>query len=101
GEQRTGVTTFFIRQEIDTGDVLMQEAVAIGPEETAGELHDRLMTIGASLMVRTIQALARGSIERVPQEEVSARSVYHAPKLTPENCRIDWTRNAQQVHDHI
>lgn len=99
GESRTGVTTFFIRQEIDTGDVIATESTPIGPEETAGELHDRLMAIGSSLLVRSVRDIFAGHVSPHPQSDGPVR--HSAPKLTPENCRIDWRRSAQEVHDHI
>ena len=100
GERRTGVTTFFIRHEIDTGDMIAQESTDIGPEETAGDLHDRLKLLGAPLVVRTVRAILGGGVERLAQPSTGT-SLRHAPKLTPENTRIDWTASAQQVHDHV
>ncbi len=100
GEQRTGVTTFFIRQEIDTGDVIAMEGTGIGPDETAGELHDRLMRIGSALIVSSVHGIFDGTVKPMAQN-ASVLSVHPAPKLTPENCRIDWSRTARQVHDHI
>jgi len=99
GEKRTGVTTFMIQQEIDTGDLLFQESVEIGPEDTAGDVHDRLMTTGAALMVRTVHALFDGSLKPVPQEMNA--SIPTAPKLTPINTRIPFNCAAEQVNDLI
>ncbi len=99
GEERTGVTTFFIRHEIDTGDMIASETTTIGIEETAGELHDRLMHIGASLIVRSVQQVLNGEVHPIPQPSIGA--MHAAPKLTPANCRIDWKESAQRVHDHI
>lgn len=101
GEQRTGVTTFFIQEAIDTGAILLREGTSIAPEETAGELHDRLMTIGSALLARTVKDILDGTAQAVPQEELMHGTLHHAPKLTPANCRIDWRRNAKEVHDHI
>ena len=100
GERRTGVTTFFIRQEIDTGDVIAKEDTDIGPDETAGELHDRLMGIGSALIVSSVRRIFDGTVTPKPQS-APGKPIRLAPKLTPENCRIDWNRPAQQVHDHI
>lgn len=100
GEQRTGVTTFFIRQEIDTGDVIATEGTEIGPDETAGELHDRLMRLGSALVVASVHSIFEGTVMPIAQN-ASGSTVHPAPKLTPENCRIVWSRPAQQVHDHI
>jgi methionyl-tRNA formyltransferase len=100
GEVRTGVTTFFIQQAIDTGDLVYREETSIAPDETAGELHDRLMMIGADLVVRSVQAILAGTVTRLPQV-ADHGPLRAAPKLTPENCRIDWAQDAQRVHDHI
>lgn len=101
GEERTGATTFFINEKIDTGDLLLREETAIGPDENAGVLHDRLMVIGAELLTRTAKNIFDGSTETVPQDEFAEASFREAPKLTPANCRIDWNRSAQQIHDHV
>ncbi len=98
GERRTGATTFKIQHEIDTGDVLLQEELEIGDNETAGELHDRLMVSGASLMVRTVQGLFSGSLSAVPQQQGATHA---APKLTPENCRIQWNTSARDIHNRV
>jgi len=98
GEKRTGATTFMIRHEIDTGDILLQQELAIGDEETAGELHDRLMVCGASLMVRTVRGLFAGSLVPVPQQE---RPTHAAPKLTPENCGVQWSAGAEVIHNLV
>ena len=100
GEERTGVTTFFIRHEIDTGAMIHREETSIGPDETAGELHDRLMRIGASLIVKSVTGIFTGNVRPVPQNANDAPH-HAAPKLTPENCRIDWRADATAVHDHI
>lgn len=100
GEERTGVTTFFIRQEIDMGDVIQREEASIAPDESAGELHDRLMRIGASLIVKSVKDIFNGNVVPMPQN-VGTADVKTAPKLTPENCRIDWRSDVASVHDHI
>jgi methionyl-tRNA formyltransferase len=99
GEQRTGVTTFRIQQEIDTGDILLQEAIAIGPDETAGELHDRMMQVGAALMVRTVHGLANGTLTPVPQ--TVSGTVHAAPKLGPDTARLEFACPAAKVHDLV
>lgn len=101
GEERTGVTTFFIRHEIDTGDIIASEAVTIGAEETAGELHDRLMRTGATLLARTVSNLFADRASRSPQRVDPDAPTHHAPKLTPAIARIDWSRPVRSVHDHI
>ncbi len=101
GERETGVTTFFIRQEIDTGDIIDCERLAIGPDENVGQLHDRLMHTGSHLLVRTVRSILTGTAQRAAQHEGLNTSLQHAPKLNPDNCRIDWKRSAQEVHDHV
>lgn len=101
GERTTGLTTFFIQQEIDTGDLLLSTDLPIGAEETAGELHDRMMMEGGELIVRTVQDLAHGDLHPKPQTVDAHGLLRAAPKLTPDNCRIVPARPAQQVHDHI
>lgn len=99
GEERSGVSTFMISHDIDTGDLLMQRELAIAPDETAGELHDRMMTVGAELMVETVHGLARKSLTPVPQDHASA--THAAPKLDTDTCHIDFSRSAADVHDLI
>jgi methionyl-tRNA formyltransferase len=101
GSSRTGLTTFFIRQQIDTGDLIDSEALSIGPDETAGELHDRMMALGAELLTRTVQDIFAGRAARTPQEAEGNTTLQEAPKLTPTLARIHWSRTAQQVHDHV
>lgn len=99
GETETGVTTFFITHEIDTGALLLQSKVAIGPDETAGELHDKLMFTGAELLVKTVADIAVGSID--PQPQVTSDRLKHAPKLFKDQCRIDWQHTALQIHNLV
>ncbi len=102
GEKETGITTFLIEKEIDTGHILLQEKVAITPEMDAGELHDILMLRGSALLVRTVDAIAAGSISPVPQQSVmNGRPVHQAPKLFKDDCRIDWSKSAIQIHNFI
>ncbi|MBL7806796.1 MAG: methionyl-tRNA formyltransferase [Saprospiraceae bacterium] len=98
GEQETGLTTFLLQHEIDTGDLLMQEKVSIGPDETAGELHDRMMLIGAKLVLKSVQELENGRIKTFPQNDSEAT---HAPKIFLDTCRIPLEKSAQEVHNHI
>jgi methionyl-tRNA formyltransferase len=99
GETVTGVTTFFLKHEIDTGDVIFSEQVEIGPNETAGELHDKLMETGAQLLVKTINAIEDGSYTEQPQ--VQSEDSKHAPKIFKDFCEINWTQPAAQVHNLI
>ena len=99
GETITGVTTFRLRHEIDTGPILLQEKVDIGPDMNAGELHNRLMDSGAGLIVRTLKGLADGSLKE--QEQDTSRELHSAPKLHTESCRIQWDQTASQVRNKI
>ena len=107
GETVTGVTTFLLQQEIDTGNILMTDEVEIGAEETAGELHDKLMTVGAALLVKTIKALEQGDYEEKSQDTISGSNpdgdtgLKHAPKLFKEDCKLDWNLPAQDVFNKI
>ncbi|HNY03519.1 MAG TPA: methionyl-tRNA formyltransferase [Bacteroidales bacterium] len=103
GESETGVTTFFLNDRIDEGKILLTEKTAIGPDETAGELHDRLMVIGAELVLRTVEGIISGGVSEVPQEEmiVSASDLKTAPKLFREDARIDWTRPVGELYNFI
>lgn len=101
GETETGVTTFLLQHEIDTGDILLQQRIPIGEQETAGELHDRMMVIGATLLVKTIQGLAENALQSVSQAMISAENFRKAPKILQENCRINWQQSVQIVHNLI
>jgi methionyl-tRNA formyltransferase len=98
GDAESGVMVMRMEEGLDTGPVAMAERLAIGPDMTAGELHDRLAPLGADLMVRAMGALARGSLQLVPQAEVG---VTYAAKLDKAETRIDWARPATDVHNHI
>jgi methionyl-tRNA formyltransferase len=99
GEKETGVTTFFIDDKIDTGAILLQEAAVIGSDETAGELHDRLMTLGAGLVIRTVDLIAAGKAVARPQGENSGLKT--APKLNKDNCRIQWDQPLVVIYNQI
>jgi len=101
GETHTGLTTFFINSTIDTGDILLREVVEIDPHENAGTLHDRMMHIGASLLVHTVKNVMDGTVQPIPQLEFVGDDIHEAPKLTPENCRLDWSLPAERILDHI
>ena len=99
GEPFTGVTTFKLQHDIDTGNILLQERFPIGEKETAGEVHDRMKEIGAALLVRTIDGLAAGNLHDIPQD--TNQSLKHAPKIFTETCRIDWTKSVTEIYDLI
>jgi methionyl-tRNA formyltransferase len=104
GEKITGVTTFRLKHEIDTGDILLQESFPIGTHENAGQLHDRMKEIGAHLLVTTVRGLADGSLEPKPQAAVAAEEhiqINHAPKIHTETCRIDWSQPVENVFNLV
>ncbi len=102
GEKQTGVTTFLIDHQIDTGNILFQEKVDIGNSETAGELHNRLMKAGADLVVKTVNSIVKGNMKPIPQESLLAdRQVRKAPKIFKEDCRISWSDNVDSVYNFI
>lgn len=103
GEKVTGVTTFFIDEQIDTGKILLQESTAIGAGETAGELHDRLMDLGASLVLKTVGQLSAGTLLAKPQSQYldPASILNKAPKIFKEDCRIDWNLSGEKVFNLI
>jgi methionyl-tRNA formyltransferase len=99
GEAETGVTTFMLRHEIDTGPVMFQTRTAIQPDDNAGTVYERLMHEGAMLVVKTIQAIAAGNIPQIPQD--LSQPAPHAPKIFRETCQIDWQRPAQELHNFV
>ena len=99
GEKKTGATTFFINEKIDEGNILLQEEIPVFPNEIAGSLHDRLMEMGAKLIVKTLDGLAENSIIEKPQPEVSEPK--NAFKIFKEDTKIDWTENSETVHNFI
>lgn len=103
GEVETGVTTFKLQHEIDTGNILMQEKISIGENETAGELYDRLKLLGANILVKTIQAIAESNIKEKPQftHDASGFTIKHAPKILTETCQIDWNKPANDIFNLI
>ncbi|HNU15713.1 MAG TPA: methionyl-tRNA formyltransferase [Chitinophagaceae bacterium] len=123
GEKETGVTTFKLKHEIDTGDILLQESFPISEDETAGEVHDKMKVIGAGLLVRTVKSLADGSLQEKPQEllistlgmpidntrvahqdkpvPVHKTPLKHAPKIHTDTCRINWSLSVEDVYNLI
>jgi len=102
GESETGITTFRLKHEIDTGGILLQEKTSIHPSMTAGELHDQLMTIGANLIVETLKGMAAGTLQEKPKPESDTKNNWpHAPKIHTETCRIQWDQSVDQILHHI
>jgi methionyl-tRNA formyltransferase len=98
GETETGLTTFLLKHEIDTGDLLYQERISIGENETAGELHDRMMLLGAQLVLKSVRAIESGEAKPMPQADTAAT---HAPKIFSDTCEIDFNQPAAKVHNFI
>ncbi len=101
GDTETGVTTFFLKHEIDTGDIIGQEKISVGPDEDAGSVYDRLMEIGAELTCRTVSQIAEGGVEAVPQLKMSDIEPTLAPKIFKEDCHINWNSSAARIHNHV
>ncbi len=98
GESETGVTTFFLKEAVDTGNVILKKRMPIGPDETAGEVHDRMMELGAEAVVETVRLIEEGKATARPQDDAAATP---APKIRRDECRIDWSRPAPDVHNHV
>ena len=98
GETETGITTMYMDVGLDTGDMLVKKILAIGPEETAGELHDRLASLGRETMEETLRQLCAGSLQREVQDD--EQSTY-ASMMKKEDGRIDWSRPAREIHNHV
>jgi methionyl-tRNA formyltransferase len=98
GEGMTGVTTFFLKRRVDTGNIILQKSIPIGPEMTAGELHDIMAIVGADAVVATLKLIQSGD---VPVSEQSEAEATPAPKIFPVDCEIDWHRSAEEIHNQV
>ena len=96
GETKTGVSTFFIDDKIDTGDMILQETIDIDPNEHAGSLHDKLMAIGSQLVLKTVNAIQKGKVKTIPQKET--QDIKTAYKLNKDNCKINWDDSIKNMH---
>lgn len=102
GEKETGVTTFKLKHEIDTGNILLQESFSIGENETAGEIHDKMKVVGAALLVKTVEGLANETLKEKPQAQfVEINILHHAPKIFTDTCKIDFSKSTTEVHNLI
>ena len=104
GEKETGITTFFLKHEIDTGEVIQQVKIPILDTDNVGDVHDRLMALGAELVTQTVDAIIDGTVRTIPQELIAGKnaSLKPAPKIFHDTCRIDWKHmNTKQVYDFI
>jgi methionyl-tRNA formyltransferase len=98
GERETGVTTFFLEPSVDTGDIILQKRMSIGPNETAGSVHDRMKELGGQAVVETVRQIEAGAVDPQPQDDSQATP---APKIHDADCNIPWTASAEDVHNHI
>ena len=98
GESKTGVTTFFIDDKIDTGEIILKSEIDINKNEIVGELHDRLMHLGADLVTQTVDLINSGKVITTKQPELEEKA---APKLFPHNCKIDWNKSLSEIYNHI
>ncbi len=99
GEKETGVTTFFLQQEIDTGDLILQKKIDISDNDNAGTIHDRLMEIGAQTVVETVDCIIAGTAPKMPQPQLPELKA--APKIFKETCQIDWTKSCDEVFNFV
>lgn len=99
GESKTGVTTFFIDEKIDTGAMILKEEVSIGENETAGELHDRLMELGKGAVIKTLSLIEEGkAVTTIQQDTANIKTAY---KLNKDNCRVDWSKTGAEIHNLV
>lgn len=98
GETETGVTTFFLEPSVDTGDIILQKQMSIEPNETAGEVHDRMKELGAEAVVETVRQIEQGTVDPRPQDDSKATP---APKIHDEDCEVPWEQSADAVHNHV
>lgn len=102
GDKETGVTTFFLKHEIDTGDIIAQERIAIADSDNAGNVHDNLMMLGAKLTLKTVEDIVNGTLTTTPQEQLlNGEEPTPAPKIFKDTCHIDWTKSAINVHNLV
>jgi methionyl-tRNA formyltransferase len=103
GDTETGVTTFFLKHEIDTGDVIQQRSCPIGRHDNVEAVHDRLMVMGADMVLETVDAIIAGTVKPIPQEQMltAGQQPTPAPKIFKDTCRVDWSRPAEDLYNHI
>lgn len=103
GEKETGVTTFFLSHEIDTGEIIFSEKIPVSEIDTAGTIHDKLMKIGADLVLKTVDAILDDNIQSQPQDRycMNEKELKSAPKIFKETCRIDWKTDLPEIYDFI
>ena len=101
GEKKSGVTTFLLQHEIDTGNILFSTEVEILDNDNAGDLHDKLMLAGAELLIRTVNAIKKNDIHPIPQDSIDTENLKHAPKIFKEDCLINWENDSVKIYNLI
>ena len=106
GDKETGVTTFMLKHEIDTGNIILQERIPIGEDENVGSVHDRLMELGTRLVLKTVDLIAESDakgtpLPTTPQDTIAAEDLRPAPKIFKETCQIDTTKTVEEVHNFV
>lgn len=103
GDTKTGVTTFFLKHEIDTGDIIQQRSIDVARTDNVGNVHDRLMTLGADMVVETVDNIIAGTVKPIPQENLltAGEIPTPAPKIFKETCRIQWDKDAESLFNHV
>lgn len=101
GDNKTGVTTFFLKHEIDTGNIIFQEEVLINNNDNTGSIHDKLMFKGADLVIKTVDAIIKNDYPKIKQEDLVESEIKHAPKIFKDDCKINWTGDIESIHNLI
>ncbi len=103
GDTETGVTTFFLKHEIDTGDIIQQKRIPISRTDNVGVIHDRLMMLGADMVIETVDAILAGEVKPIPQDELCNQGIEAtpAPKIFKDTCKVDWKASAETIYNHI
>lgn len=103
GEKETGVTTFFLKHEIDTGEILLQEKIEITENDNVGRIYSELMVVGAKLVLKTVDMIIDNKVQSIPQHNLISEGIqlHAAPKIFKETCKINWTQSVGQIHNHI
>lgn len=102
GDKETGVTTFFLKHEIDTGDIIQQKRITIEDSDNVGTVHDKLMTLGADMVIETVDAIIAGTVTTIPQDQLcQGAAPTPAPKIFKETCHIDWNNPAEKIHNLV
>ncbi len=99
GEKETGVTTFFLKHEIDTGSIIFQKKIEILEEDDLGSVYEKLMNLGSELVLKTVEAIAKEEV--MPSVQDESKALHHAPKIFKETCEIDWNKSAESIHNLV